>query len=82
MRDLTTPGDVTKLLLDWRNGDQDALNRLMPLVYDELRRIAIGKFQQYGSDPHSSEYTQMCRLIELQKSGCICKRFYRKAERQ
>jgi RNA polymerase sigma-70 factor (ECF subfamily) len=32
--------NVTQLLLDWRNGDQTALDRLMPLVYKELRRIA------------------------------------------
>jgi RNA polymerase sigma factor (TIGR02999 family) len=32
--------NVTQLLLDWRNGDQTALDRLMPLVYEELRRIA------------------------------------------
>lgn len=32
--------DVTRLLTDWQNGDQRALDRLMPLVYDELRRIA------------------------------------------
>jgi RNA polymerase sigma factor (TIGR02999 family) len=31
---------VTGLLNDWTNGDQDALNRLMPLVYDELHRLA------------------------------------------
>jgi RNA polymerase sigma factor (TIGR02999 family) len=31
---------VTQLLIDWRNGDQTALDRLMPLVYEELRRIA------------------------------------------
>lgn len=32
--------DVTHLLLEWRNGDEAALGRLMPLVYDELRRLA------------------------------------------
>jgi len=32
--------DVTQLLHDWRGGDNEALNKLMPLVYDELRRIA------------------------------------------
>jgi RNA polymerase sigma factor (TIGR02999 family) len=32
--------NVTQLLLDWRNGDSGALDRLMPLVYDELRRMA------------------------------------------
>ncbi|MBA3716474.1 MAG: sigma-70 family RNA polymerase sigma factor [Pyrinomonadaceae bacterium] len=28
------------MLVDWSNGDQSALDRLMPLVYDELRRLA------------------------------------------
>ena len=32
--------DVTRLLADWRRGDQAALDRLIPVVYDELRRIA------------------------------------------
>jgi len=31
---------VTTLLRDWRSGDRDALERLTPLVYDDLRRIA------------------------------------------
>jgi RNA polymerase sigma factor (TIGR02999 family) len=34
------PQDVTQLLQDWRGGDDEALNKLMPMVYDELRRIA------------------------------------------
>jgi RNA polymerase sigma factor (TIGR02999 family) len=32
--------DVTQLLLAWGKGDQSALEKLMPLVYDELRRLA------------------------------------------
>lgn len=32
--------EVTGLLLRWRRGDEGALNDLMPLVYNELRRIA------------------------------------------
>jgi RNA polymerase sigma factor (TIGR02999 family) len=35
-----TTHQVTRLLIDWRNGDQTALDRLLPLVYDELHRIA------------------------------------------
>lgn len=31
---------VTDLLLRWSKGDQDALNELMPLVYEDLRRLA------------------------------------------
>lgn len=32
--------DVTRLLVDWSNGDKVALDQLTPLVYDELRRLA------------------------------------------
>jgi len=33
-------GQVTRLLQQWQNGDRAALDRLIPLVYDELRVIA------------------------------------------
>ena len=32
--------NVTALLADWSRGDESALNRLLPLIYAELRRIA------------------------------------------
>jgi RNA polymerase sigma factor (TIGR02999 family) len=32
--------DVTRLLQEWRNGSQEALDRLIPLVYAELRTLA------------------------------------------
>jgi RNA polymerase sigma factor (TIGR02999 family) len=32
--------DTTKLLEQWSRGDENALQELMPLVYDELRRLA------------------------------------------
>ena len=32
--------NIARLLLDWRNGNSEALDRLMPLVYEELRRMA------------------------------------------
>jgi RNA polymerase sigma factor (TIGR02999 family) len=31
---------ITRLLVDWRGGDQAALEQLIPLVHDELRRLA------------------------------------------
>jgi hypothetical protein len=39
---MTTPSaqEVTRLLVAWRNGDQEALERLTPLVYGELHRLA------------------------------------------
>src|SRR5260370_42305331 len=33
-------GDVSKLLRAWSDGDQSALERLTPIVYDELHRLA------------------------------------------
>ena len=38
---MTQPShQVTKLLKDWSDGDQSVPDQLMPLVYDELRRLA------------------------------------------
>lgn len=34
------PHDVTGLLIEWRSGDAAAIDRLVPLVHGELRRIA------------------------------------------
>lgn len=34
-------GDVTRLLHIWSDGDEDAFDRLVPLVYGELHRMAI-----------------------------------------
>src|SRR5687767_6527687 len=34
------PHEITKLLNDWSGGDSTALDRLIPLVYDELHRLA------------------------------------------
>jgi RNA polymerase sigma factor (TIGR02999 family) len=36
----SSPKDLTELLVDWRRGDQEALNKLIPLVYGELHRLA------------------------------------------
>ena len=37
---MRSPHEVTELLVDWSNGDQAALDRLMPLVDRELHRLA------------------------------------------
>ena len=36
----TSSSDVTELLRAWADGDQEALNKLIPLVYKELHRLA------------------------------------------
>jgi RNA polymerase sigma-70 factor, ECF subfamily len=37
---VTSQKDVTRMLLDWSQGNQEALDKLMPLVYGELHRLA------------------------------------------
>jgi RNA polymerase sigma-70 factor (ECF subfamily) len=41
-----TPQNVTQLLLKWNRGDATALDALIPLVYNELRRLARYYLQQ------------------------------------
>lgn len=38
--EVAVPGDITVLLLAWRDGDASARSRLTEVVYDELRRVA------------------------------------------
>ena len=35
-----SPREITQLLLEWSKGDRNALDRLMPLVYEELHQLA------------------------------------------
>lgn len=37
---MSTPANFTQLLTEWKSGKSQALDRLTPLVYDELRRLA------------------------------------------
>ena len=41
-----SPHEVTELLQDWSEGDESALERLMPLVYEELHRMAHQHMQR------------------------------------
>ena len=43
-------GEVTELLLAYREGDRAAFDRLVPMVYDDLRRIARRQLNR-GSNP-------------------------------
>src|SRR5688572_7133418 len=40
---------VTNLLVEWRRGDRAALDRLIPIVYGELRRVASARLSGEGS---------------------------------
>ena len=39
-------GEVTELLVGWNRGDEDALGKLLPIVYDELHRLASRYLRQ------------------------------------
>ena len=56
--------DVTELLVSWRQGDAAALDRLVPLVYDELRRVARGHLRR-ESPGHALQATALVHEVFL-----------------
>jgi RNA polymerase sigma factor (TIGR02999 family) len=56
--------DVTNLLLSWRQGDAAALDRLVPLVYDELRRVARRHLRR-ESPGHALQATALVHEVYL-----------------
>ena len=64
-----TPGTVTRLLLDWREGNAEALEALIPLVYDELRRLARLQMRDQGPghtlQPTALVHEAYARLVDL-----------------
>ena len=48
-RQSTDSEPITRLLTDWRSGDKAALDRLTPLVYAELKRLAERMFRGEGA---------------------------------
>jgi RNA polymerase sigma-70 factor (ECF subfamily) len=53
------PHEITQLLAEWTSGNQEALDKLYPLVYDELRRIA----RRYMSRERKGHTLQTTALI-------------------
>jgi len=51
--------EVTQLLTDWGNGNQAAADKLMPLVYEELRRLA----HQYMNKERPGHTLQTSALV-------------------
>lgn len=61
---MTRVHDVTGLLLSWRQGDATALDRLVPLVYDELRRVARRRLQR-EQPGHALQATALVHEVYL-----------------
>ena len=56
--------DITQLLKAWREGDLDARDRLVPVVYDELRRRAAAHLRRERSG-HTLEPTALVHEVYL-----------------
>ena len=68
---MDAPHDVTDLLVAWRDGNHEALAQLVPLVHDELRRIAHGYLARERPD-HTLRTTALVneaylRLVNLSR---------------
>jgi RNA polymerase sigma factor (TIGR02999 family) len=73
MTKLPTPShEVTQLLLDWSEGNEAALAKLMPIVYKELRRLAH-QYLNRERDDHSLQTTDLVheaylRLVDQRRA--------------
>jgi len=71
--DVVTPssGEVSKLLRAWTDGDRGALDRLTPIVYDELHRLAQ-RYMKRERPGHSLQTTALVneaymRLVDYKR---------------
>lgn len=61
--------DVTKMLLSWSDGDEEALDELLPILYDELKRMAHARMKGERAD-HTFDTTGLVheaflRLVDV-----------------
>jgi RNA polymerase sigma factor (TIGR02999 family) len=71
---MSEPGQITGLLAEWSGGNQAALDNLLPIVYDELRRLASNYMRGERPD-HLLQTTALVneaylRLIDRQHVSC------------
>ena len=65
---MQNPPDITALLQDWSDGNQDVLEKLMPLVYEELRRQA-SQFLRRERQGHTLQATALIHEAYLKLIG-------------
>lgn len=71
---MSGPGVITGLLADCASGNKAALDRLLPLVYDELRRLAAGYMRRERSN-HTLQTTALVheaylRMVDSPNLNC------------
>ena len=79
-------GEVTQLPQAWRRGDESAVEKLMPIVYQELHRLARGTFRGERGDhtlqPTALVHEAFLRLIDADVAWQDRAHFYALAARQ
>jgi RNA polymerase sigma factor (TIGR02999 family) len=63
-----SPGEVTRLLQRWADGDAAALESLWPLVYDDVRRLARRQMSRERAD-HTLQGTALVNEAFIRLSG-------------
>jgi RNA polymerase sigma factor (TIGR02999 family) len=66
--DKQTPGEVTRLLQGWADGDAAALDALWPLVYDDVRRLARRQMSGERGD-HTLQGTALVNEAFIRLAG-------------
>lgn len=65
---MSAPGEVTQLLLSLQSGDRSALDRLAPLIYEDLRKIAGSMFRrervEHTMQPTAVVHEAYLRMVE------------------
>lgn len=68
----SSTSDVTRLLLRWSEGDASALDRLLPVIYGELRRIASSQLRRERPDhtlaPTALVHELYVRLVDQRRA--------------
>jgi RNA polymerase sigma factor (TIGR02999 family) len=63
-----SPGEITVLLAEMKRGNREALPKLIPLLYDELRRLA-GSFLREERPGHTLQPTALVHEAYLKLAG-------------
>jgi RNA polymerase sigma factor (TIGR02999 family) len=68
---MPSPSDATELLLAWSEGDESAFDKLVPLVYQELRVLAL-RYMRHERPDHTLQATALVneayvRLIDVNR---------------
>ena len=65
---MASTDEVTRLLIEWSQGEQGALDQLMPFIYGELHRMA-DRYMRAQSAAHTLQTTALIHEAYLRLAG-------------